>query len=242
MSQTTKNGRKFKDHKFTLAKKYSDLSDTEIIQKILSGATPLFEVLMRRYNQRLFRIQRSYISDEEAIKDTLQLTYLKAYENLDSFRGDAKFSTWITRIAINEALKYLNSQKRYVNLPMEDENKPMNEHTVDTNGTPEDYAIQHDFKRLLEKVIGDLSPKYRLVYIMREIEDMNTKETAECLELSRANVKVRLHRAKQMLREELEKEVADVEIFDFLGERCDRLVFNVMEKIQNDLDKYPKMV
>ena len=108
----------------------------------------------------------------------------------------------------------------------------MNEHTVDTNGTPEDYAIQHDFKRLLEKVVGGLLPKYRSVYVMREIEDMNTKETAECLDLSCANVKVRLHRAKQMIRKEREKEVVDVDFFDFLGERCDRLVFNVMQQIE----------
>jgi RNA polymerase sigma-70 factor (ECF subfamily) len=103
MPETTKNNKEFKDYPFISAGEYSHLSDMEIIQKILSGTTALFEVLMRRYNQRLFRVQRSYISDEEAIKDTLQLTYLKTYENLDSFRGDAKFSTWITRIAINEA-------------------------------------------------------------------------------------------------------------------------------------------
>ena len=226
------NGRESNKNRFISAKQYSHLSDSDIIQKILSGATPFFEVLMRRYNQRLFRIQRSYISDEEAIKDTLQLTYLKAYENLDSFRGDAKFSTWITRIAINEALKYINRQKRYVDLPMENENELTNEHTVDTNGTPEDDAIQHDFKQLLEEVVGSLSPKYRSVYVMREIEHMSTRETAECLDISRANVKVRLHRAKQMLQEKLERKVADTEIFDFLGARCDQLVFNVMQQIE----------
>lgn len=230
--KTIESGSGFKKHTFVKTEKYSHFSDTEIIDKILSGSTPLFEVLMRRYNQRLFRIQRSYISDEEAIKDTLQLTYIKAFENLDSFRGDAQFSTWIIRIAINEALKYINRQKRYSNLHLVDENRPMNEHTINTDNTPEDHAIQNDFKILLEKIVDTLPPKYRSVYIMREVEQMDTRETAECLDLTQSNVKVRLHRAKQMVQDELEKNVSDTEIFNFLGERCDRLVFNVMHLIE----------
>jgi RNA polymerase sigma-70 factor (ECF subfamily) len=133
----------------------------------------------------------------------------------------------------HEALQYLNREKRYTNLPIADDNRSMNEHTMGTNKTPEDHAIQHDFKRLLEKVVGGLPFKYRSVYIMRETEDMSTKETADCLEISRSNVKVRLHRAKQMIREEVEQEVGEVEIFDFLGKRCDQLVFNVMQQIDN---------
>ncbi len=233
MPQTTKNSSEFKDYKFVSAEAYSHLSDKEIIQRVLSSETPLFEVLMRRYNQRLFRVQRSYIDDEEAIKDTLQLTFLKAYENLHSFRGEAKFSTWITRIAINEALKYLDRQKRYVNLSMADEKRPVNGQHMDTDNTPEDHAIQHDYKQLLEKAVGGLPPKYRSVYLMREIEGLSTKETAECLEISLSNVKIRLHRAKQMLQEEVKREVGEAEIFDFMGERCDRLVYNVMRQIQS---------
>lgn len=223
-------------HEFVTSEKYSHLSDSEIIEKILAGSTPLFEVLMRRYNQRLFRIQRSYISDEEAIKDTLQLTYVKAFENLDSFRGRSQFSTWIIRIAINEALKYLNSRKRYSNLHLVDGSRPMNEHTINRDDTPEDHAIQKDFKLLLEKVVDKLPPKYRSVYLMREVEHMDTKETAECLDLTQSNVKVRLHRAKQMLQEEIERKVSDTEIFNFLGERCDRLVFSVMQLINEARD------
>ena len=225
------SGYGFKKHTFVKVEKYSHLSDAEIIDKILSGSTPLFEVIMRRYNQRLFRVQRSYISDEEAIKDTLQLAYIRAYENLGSFRGESQFSTWIIRIAINEALKYLNSRKRYSNLHLVDGNKPMNEHTINNSNTPEDHAIQNDFKLLLEKVIDKLPPKYRAVYLMREVEQMDTKETAECLDLTQSNVKVRLHRAKQMLQEEIERKVSDTEIFNFLGKQCDQLVYNVMRKI-----------
>lgn len=232
--KTIKNETGFKEHSFIPAEKYRHLSDSEIINKILSGSVNLFEVIMRRYNQRLFRVQRSYISDEEAIKDTLQLTYIKAFENLDSFRGDARFSTWITRIAINEALKYLNRRKRYSKLQLVDEHTPMNEHTINSNRTPEDHTIQNDFRVLLEEVIDKLPPKYRSVYLMREVEDMDTQETAECLELSQSNVKVRLHRAKKMLQGEIERRVADTEIFNFLGEDCDRLVFDVMEEISGE--------
>lgn len=223
----------FKRYTFIRAEKYNHLSDADIIDKILSGSTSLFEVIMRRYNQRLFRIQRSYISDEEAIKDTLQITYMKAFENLDSFRGDAKFSTWITRIAINEALKYLNVKKRDAKLQLVDDDIPRNEHTINKDNTPEDKAIQHDFRQLLEQVVDTLPPKYRSVYLMREIEHMDTKETAECLDITPSNVKVRLHRAKKMLQEEIERTVSDTDIFNFLGTRCDRLVFNIMREINH---------
>ncbi|SHG49029.1 RNA polymerase sigma-70 factor, ECF subfamily [Fodinibius roseus] len=222
---------KIKKYNFVSVEKYSGVSDSEIIHKILKGSTQLFEVLMRRYNQRLFRIQRSYISDEEAVKDTLQITYMKAFENLCSFRGDAKFSTWITRIAINEALKYLNGKKRNAELQLVEGDTPMNEHTINRNNTPEDKTIQHDFRQLLEQVVATLPPKYRSVYLMREVEHMDTKETADCLDLTESNVKVRLHRAKKMLQEEIERTVTDTEIFNFLGTECDRLVFNIMRKI-----------
>ncbi len=211
---------------------FEELSDQEIIEKILSGTTSLFEVLMRRYNERLFRIQRSYISDEEAVKDTLQQTYLKAFKSLDSFRGESQFSTWITRIAINEALKYLNKQNRYTQIHNIDEEIPNNDYTVDNKNTPEKDMIQSDFQDLLENAVDQLSPKYRAVYMLREVEQINTKETADCLDISRSNVKVRLHRAKKMVRKELERKVADTDIFNFRGNDCDMMVLRVMTKIK----------
>lgn len=216
------------EHKFIPAEKYAHYSDEEIIEKIQQGSTSLFEVIVRRYNQRLFRIQRSYISDESAIKDTLQLTYIKAFESLESFRGEALFSTWITRIAIHEALKYLKREKRYSRLHIVDEVKPDRDHQMENKESPEKQAIRKDLKHLLEKTVNRLAPKYRTVYIMREIEEMSTKETAECMNISRANVKIRLHRAKQMIREDLERSVADTEIFNFRGSQCDLMVYRVM--------------
>lgn len=228
MLRSVNNGQSDNKYDFISAADFDHLSDNQVIERILSGSTSLFEVLMRRYNERLFRIQRSYVSDEEAVKDTLQQTYLKAFKSLDSFRGDAKFSTWITRIAINEALKYLDKQNRFTKIHDLNEGVPDNDFTVDNHNTPEKDMIQRDFQTLLEDAVDQLSPKYRSVYMLREVEQINTKETADCLDISRSNVKVRLHRAKKMVRRELERKVADTDIFNFRGEHCDRMVLRVM--------------
>src|SRR6056297_845465 len=165
MLRSVTQSKSFKDRNFVSPEKYEHYSDQEIIQKVLSGQTSLFEVIMRRYNQRLYRIQRSYISDEEAIKDTLQQTYLKTFKNLDSFRGEAKFSTWITRIAINEALKYLNRKNRYSDIHEVSGVIAGKSHPADNKNTPEENMIQSDLQHLLEEAIDQLSPKYRSVYM-----------------------------------------------------------------------------
>ncbi|MDX1640585.1 MAG: RNA polymerase sigma factor [Balneolaceae bacterium] len=233
MLRSVKQSPSLQRHDFVSPVKYREQSDQVIIEKILNGNTSLFEILMRRYNQRLYRIQRSYISDEEAIKDTLQQTYLKAFKNLDSFRGEAQFSTWITRIAINEALKYLNRVKRYSDIHDVSGVIPQKSHLDDNTKNPEEDMIERDLQHMLEEVVDQLSPKYRSVYIMREVEGMNTEETADCLDISKANAKVRLHRAKKKIREKLEERVANTDIFNFLGAECDRMVFRVMKKIKS---------
>ncbi|MEX0905995.1 MAG: RNA polymerase sigma factor [Balneolaceae bacterium] len=222
------------EHYFVPFDNFKHFSDEEIIKKVIEGSTPLFEVIMRRYNQRLYRIQRSYLLDEDAIKDTMQITYIKVFENLHKFRGESRFSTWITRIAINEALKYIDREKRYTELHIVDEDKQKQEQTMKEKNTPEEIAIQDDLKNILEKTVNRLPVKYRSVYMMREVEQMSTEETAGCLNISQANVKVRLHRAKNMVREDLEKSVADTEIFNFLGKECDQIVYRVMNIINQD--------
>jgi RNA polymerase sigma-70 factor (ECF subfamily) len=233
MLKSLKINEDIKKYQFVNADAYANVPDADIIKRVLSGQKQLFEVLMRRYNQRLYRVQRSYLSDEESIKDTLQTTYIKVFENLSSFRGDALFSTWITRIAINEALKYLNKKNRISKLHLIEEKRLMNEDKKQLFDTPEEEAIQNDYKKLLENLVEELPPKYRCVYIMREIENMDTKETSECLDITESNVKVRLHRAKQMISELLNHNLSDIEIFDFLGPRCDVIVYSVMKEIEN---------
>lgn len=216
---------------FVSHEKYTEFSDEELVTHIQNGNTRLFEVILRRYNQRLYRIIRSYLGSDEDTKDVLQTAYIKAYENLDQFRGDARFGTWLTRITINQALKAVNKQKRYSDLhKVRDDGEPGHTHRS-TSVNPEQKAVQSDLKKLLENAVETLEPKYRSVYIMREIEQMNTRETAECLEISEGNVKVRLHRARQMLRDELEEKVADKDIFDFRGARCDAMVRRVIDKL-----------
>lgn len=210
---------------------YDGIADKDIIRSILEGKTQLFEVLMRRYNQRLYRIQCSYLDDEEAVKDALQTTYIKAFQKLEQFRGEAQFSTWLTRIAINEALKLANRNKRYQNMHVAGEPASLKQEPSDDNRTPEEMTIRADLRSILEETVSDLPPKYRSVYLMREVEQMSTKETATCLDISRSNVKVRLHRAKQKLRDSLEKKVSDTDIFNFLGVRCDNMVYAVMKQL-----------
>jgi RNA polymerase sigma-70 factor (ECF subfamily) len=133
------------------AEQYTHLSDRNVIRKILNGDSFLFSLLVRRYNDRLFRILRSYLSDEEAIKDALQQTYMRAYEYLDSWRGNAQFSTWITRIAINEALKHIKKRKRYSDLHSFNLNSGEETPLAGKNEkTPEDDLIQKDLKRSLK--------------------------------------------------------------------------------------------
>lgn len=218
---------------FVSAKKYEHLTDEQLVEEILNGSTSLFEVIMRRYNQRLFRIQRSYIKDDHTTRDALQTTYIQAYKHLNQFKGEAKFSTWLTRIAINEALKCVNKRKRYIRL-----HKPeaVNDTFIDSKSdinTPEQNLIQSDLKNILEQSIDQLPDKYRTVYVMREIEEMSSKETAKALNISETNVKVRLFRAKAKLRKILEDSAKVAEAFEFMGERCDNLVLDVMNEIKN---------
>lgn len=196
------------------AEHYTHLSDRNIIRKILNGESFLFTLLVRRYNDRLFRILRSYLSNEEAIKDTLQQTYMKAYEHLDSWRGNARFSTWITRIAINEALKHIKKRKRFSDL--HNFNLNSGEETQlagKTEKTPEDNLIQQDMRRLLEQAVEELSSTYKKVYVKREMEQMSTTRTADYLGITTTNVKVRLHRARKQLRQTLEQHIAYPGIF-----------------------------
>lgn len=217
-------------YSFVRHKEYDHLSDDEIIKEILNGRKSLFEVIMRRYNQRLFRIQRGYIDDESSVQDTLQTTFVKVYENLDTFKGNSAFSTWLIRIAINEAFLYLKRRKSHSNLHLYADDDEESE-GYSSYSNPEELLIEQDMSTILEKAIDTLPEKYRIVYMMREVEEMSTIEVAEALELTESNVKIRLMRAKEMLRDTLESRFKDTEIFEFLGERCDSIVQNVMMKI-----------
>jgi RNA polymerase sigma factor (sigma-70 family) len=204
-------------------------SDEELINRILNGETYLYEHIVRKYNQRMYRICMSVIHNDNEAEDLMQNAYIKAYENLHRFKGKSKFSTWLLRILINESLLWLQRNKRKINF-QQGVLKENSLKSVNQKNTPAQQMMNNELKKILEEAIAQLSPKHRVVFVMREIENMSVAETSECLHISQINVKVRLNRAKEMLRDILMKSEYK-ELYSFHLLRCDRIVTGVMEKI-----------
>jgi RNA polymerase sigma-70 factor (ECF subfamily) len=214
-----------------VATEQAALSDDDVVTRVRAGEVALFEILMRRYNQRLFRAVRGILRNDADAEDAVQQAYISAYTNLAQFAGEAAFSTWLTRIAIHEALARSRRRVRLAEVDIEEQD---NVTTLIQTRTPEDHASGRESAALLEAAIDRLPDGYRLVFMMREVQQLSVAETAECLELTEENVKVRLHRAKAMLREALYSQVerAAGEAFPFMGARCDRIVEAVLAKIR----------
>ncbi|HRG51729.1 MAG TPA: RNA polymerase sigma factor [Bacteroidia bacterium] len=211
--------------------KTTDTSDIEVINRILQGEKNLYAVIVRRYNQRLYRVGMSILNDDAEVEDVMQVAYINAYENLGKFAFKASFSTWLTRILINECL--LRLKKRGKTIIMNDTNmeNEIQHRQAGENQTPATKVLNTELKTILDDAIRKLPEIYRTVFIMREIENMNVAETQECLAISEVNVKVRLNRAKAMLRELLSNYYKKDDILHFHLTRCDRMVEQVMNKI-----------
>lgn len=211
----------------------NNLSENEIIERIHAGEKELYEILVRRNNQKLFRVIRSYLSDESEIEDIMQNAYLKAFEKLHQFKQNSSFSTWLIRIGINETLARLNEKAKIFRLNdvSQGKNNPIYQKLFVNKMNPENKIIQNEAKSLLEKSIDLLEMKYRNVYLLKEVEEMSVKEVSECLNISISNVKVRLHRAKAMLKERIYNETFTKVLFEFGSSRCDRLTESVMHAI-----------
>jgi RNA polymerase sigma-70 factor, ECF subfamily len=211
------------------------LSDEEVVARVLAGETGTFEIIMRRYNQRLYRVARAILRNDGEAEDVMQDAYVRAYEHLDQFAGRAKFSTWLTRIAVHEALARQHRRNRYQDLePMsEQEGDPM-DRFASLALNPEQQAANSELRRLLEEAVEKLPDAYRAIFILRDVEDMSTTDAADALEITEENVKVRLHRARALLRKSLYARAGmeRKEAFDFHAVRCDRVVKNVFERIQ----------
>jgi RNA polymerase sigma-70 factor (ECF subfamily) len=213
----------------------SALSDEEVVMKVREGHTALYEVLMRRYNQRLFRIARSILRDDHEAEDVIQDTYVRAYGALHQFAGRAKFSTWLTKIAIHEASSRLRKRKRIEDVPSDAHGKsPTMEDMKSSDPDPEQETLRREAVSFLEQAVDRLPETYRTVFVVREIENMSTAEAASCLELTEETVKVRLLRARQMLREELYSRAGATssQAFQFLGWRCDRVIHRVFDQLK----------
>jgi len=210
------------------------LTEPEIIARILSGEKELYELLVRRHNQKLYRVVRSYLKDEAEIEDIMQNSYIKAFTKLFQFKLEASFSTWLIRIAINEALARLKEKRKRYHLNGQSEalnKKTMFEIPDRKQLNPQEKMIHNEAKELLENAIDHLDAKYKVVYMMKEIEDMSVKEIAIALDLTLANVKIRLHRSKEMLKNKLFEISDDKNIFEFGFRRCDRITERVMQYI-----------
>jgi RNA polymerase sigma-70 factor (ECF subfamily) len=206
--------------------------DAALIAQILEGKTALFELLMRRYNERVYRAARSIVRDEQEAEDVMQQAYVNAFTHLRQFNGSAQFSTWLTRIAINEALARVRRQDRYRAFAGEPSNvEPAMTHDPAEN--PERQAFAHELRALLEWAIDSLPDGLREVFVLREVEELNTLEVADCLGLSEDVVKTRLSRSRARLRRLLMTRTGATppEVFRFYRPRCDRVVANVLATI-----------
>ena len=207
-----------------------DWSDEEVVKRVLDGETALYELLMRRHNQRLYRVARAILRDDAEAEDVMQDAYVRAYQNLASFEGRAKFVTWLTRIAVHEALTRSRRRLRFQALdPADESNGEIMQSPASSGRSPEEQAYDRELAAVLEKAVSSLSEDHRLVFILRDVEGMTTEETAHCLNLTEENVKVRLHRARAGLRKRLYR-VAGANAsrcFQFHAVRCNRVVKNV---------------
>ena len=212
-----------------------ELSDEEIVQRVLTGETALFEIVMRRYNQRLYRVARAVLRDDDEAEDVMQDAYVRAYEHLDQFAGKAAFSTWLTRIAFHEALGRKRRRGRTEELDalqeMKGDSMPI---LKSSNPDPEQETAQNQMRHLLEDAIQALPEAYRMIVVLREVEELDVAETAGTLGVSEAVVKTRLHRAHAMLRRGFHSRAQGPmnSLYGFHAVRCDRVVKVVFERIR----------
>jgi RNA polymerase sigma-70 factor (ECF subfamily) len=210
----------------------AEFSDDEIIARVLEGDAALYELLVRRYNQRVYRAVRAVLRDDAEAEDTMQEAYVRAYLNLRKFEHRASFCTWLTRIAVHEALARLEKKQKIVTTQAEEnsENIALQSHELN----PEEAVSSTETRALLEQAILALPYDYRTVIMLRDVEEMNTFDTATALELSEEAVKVRLHRARAMLRKELYARAGATSsaAFQFGAARCDRVTAAVSRRVK----------
>jgi RNA polymerase sigma-70 factor (ECF subfamily) len=210
-------------------------TDEEVIQRVLAGETALYEIIMRRYNQRLYRVARAILRGDSEAEDVMQDAYVRAYEHLRQYSGVSPFGAWLTRITVNEAIARLRSHGRLQELEamFNGNNAPI---LISGLESPEQQVSTREMGKLMEEAILALPSPYRTVLMMRDIEEMTTADTATALELTEENVKVRLHRARAMLRKQLLAcaGAGRNATFPFLGSRCDHIVQVVFQRLRSD--------
>ena len=224
-----------------IPEKPETLSDEEIVYRVRAGETALYEVIMRRYNQRLYRIARAILHNDGEAEDVMQDAYVRAYEHLDQFAARAPFATWLTRIAVHEALARLRGRNRIQSLDDTEDNGDQSMQIPSKSPDPEQSASGAQLRGLLEEAVLDLPEHYRIVIMLRDIEELSTAETADALDLTEHNVKIRLHRGHGMIRSWLFERIGAgaKEAFPFMGVRCNRVVEGVFNRLAAATESNP---
>ena len=206
-----------------------NLTESEIINRISAGDKSLYEIIVRRYNPQLYKVGRSYNYNHEDTQDLMQDTFIDAYRNLQQFEGRADFKTWITRIMLNNCYRKKEklSFKNEISTAVNDQSTPLFSQPDDTHKIIQNRELGHIIEEALSRIPFD----YRMVFALREINGMNVAETASLLNITEANVKVRLNRSKALLRNQIEKTYSATELFEFNLIYCDAMVNNVMKTI-----------
>ncbi|HZZ66892.1 MAG TPA: RNA polymerase sigma factor [Phenylobacterium sp.] len=216
---------------------YLDLPEPELVDFARAGDREAFRAIMTRCNQRLFRVARAVVRDEAEAEDVLQEAYTRAFAAIAGFRGEAGIATWLTRIVLNEAHGRLRRRKTTVELDeleaAQGGGQVLNFPNMTKSGDPEADAARAQIRRILERAVDDLPEPFRLVFILREVEELSVEETAGHLGLKVETVKTRLHRARRRLREALDAQLADVMVgaYPFLGARCARITEAVLQRL-----------
>src|SRR5215467_12105058 len=211
-----------------------DWTDERVVERVLGGETALYELLMRRHNQRVYRVARAILRDDAEAEDVMQDAYVRAYQNLAAFEGRAKFVTWLTRIAVHEALARVRRRSRFQSIDTSDSsNGDLMTSVTSSDRTPEQASYDRELSSVIERAVLSLPDEYRLVFMLRDVEGLSTEEAAQCLSLSQENVKVRLHRAHAKLRKQLYAALGatTARCFQFHAVRCDRVVKGVFRKL-----------
>ena len=215
-------------------------ADRDIIRRVLDGDTASFELIMRRYNRRLFRIARAVLRNDADAEDVVQDAYLRAYEHLSGFEGTGAFSAWLAKIALNEALGRLRGADAARNRisfddPEDSEEANYMANLITSLPSPEQDAARGEVRHLLESAIDALPDAYRMTFILCGVEEMSVAETADCLDVEPATVKTRYHRARNILKQQLSGlvDTAAGDAFSFDGVRCDRIVSGVFQRLES---------
>jgi RNA polymerase sigma-70 factor, ECF subfamily len=204
--------------------------DDEVVARVRAGDRLVFEVLMRRHNRKVFRAARAILRSDDEAEDVMQHAYVRAFEHLAEYEGRARFSVWLTRIAVYEALARLRRRKRIG--PLEDGNEE-GDTMADQQATPEQKASDAELRVLTEAAVDELPEDFRIVFMLRAVEQMSVADVAECLGIPEDTVKTRYFRARQRLRNSLlaRLDASTERTFEFYLDRCDRVVSGVFERL-----------